>query len=289
LTETNFIAQEMELWKNEKNTAYVVTVERVLSEAFSPSIYKHRETDHGGDGVYLPPHFFGELGKTKEGCEILESTNHISEFIACLKSDGNPLEKKSALWALGNIGSSKTGFKFIENGVLETIVKMAENSSCLSIRGTCFYVLGMISHIDTGRDKLASFGWESPSNPNSWISLPKNINKSNFFRIPSYQHVGSFATSNQIQYPEDNNETRQEILTAVGHLSNFISAESASRTLKRIKASNPEHFMSASLLYSVFKLLGTYKFRLPVRRFVYDIFDSVVWNEENWAAFDAME
>ncbi len=100
-------------------------------------------------------------------------------------------------------------------------------------RSTCFYVLGMFSRIDQAREVLDGFGWELPSNPNSFISVPKDIGKSNFFKVPKYQYAGSFATADEIEYPEDSNEARQEILTAVGHLSNSISAESASRTLKR--------------------------------------------------------
>jgi len=82
------------------------------------------------------------------------------------------------------------------------------------------------------RDVLDKFGWESPNNPNSFISVPKDPKL--LFHILDYKYEGSFATSTQtIPYPNDKNETRQEILTTVCSLSNFISAESASRTLKR--------------------------------------------------------
>lgn len=52
----------------------------------------------------------------------------------------------------------------------------------------------------------------------------------------------------------------------------------------RIKAQHPTKF-TPHLLYKVFKLLGTYKFRLPVRRFIYDLFD-ISFTSEIWKQFD---
>lgn len=64
--------------------------------------------------------------------------------------------------------------------------------------------------------------------------LPPSNTLSFFFQLSDAEYVGSFPlTTNNIEYPVDSDETRQEILTAISHLSNFISAESASRTLKR--------------------------------------------------------
>jgi hypothetical protein len=37
----------MSVWRDKLNKEYVNNVERALAEAFSPAIYKHRESDHG--------------------------------------------------------------------------------------------------------------------------------------------------------------------------------------------------------------------------------------------------
>lgn len=105
----------------------------------------------------------------------------------------------------------------------------------MSVFRTCFYVLGMLSRTEQAREILDSLGWESPANLNSCISVPKNIRKSTFFKLADEKYEGSLATSDTIEYynPKEVNEIQMEILTAVGHLSNSISAESASRTLKR--------------------------------------------------------
>jgi hypothetical protein len=55
-----------------------------------------------GDGVYLSPHFYGELTKTKEGADVLQSSKHFSEFVSIIKNkSADALEVKAALWAIG--------------------------------------------------------------------------------------------------------------------------------------------------------------------------------------------
>lgn len=108
---------------------------------------------------------------------------------------------------------------------------------------TCFFVLGMVSKVkgDTLRD---SFDWDSPPpNPNVFISLPRNGTQNLFFKIPPYEYVGSLANSNVIGTISDSDEICNEILTTVTHMSNFISAESASRTLKRYLKKNAKKFL----------------------------------------------
>lgn len=79
-----------------------------------------------------------------------------------------------------------------------------------------------------------SFGWDSPpANPGVFISLPRNTSENPFFQIPPYEYLGSVANSNAMEKISDADEICNEILITVTHMSNFISAESASRTLKR--------------------------------------------------------
>src|SRR5438128_1646238 len=56
---------------------------------------------YSGDGVFLPPHFYGELAKTQEGCETLEKSHHVSDFIQSIKNpSANSLERRAALYAI---------------------------------------------------------------------------------------------------------------------------------------------------------------------------------------------
>jgi rapamycin-insensitive companion of mTOR len=64
---------------------------------------------------------------------------------------------------MGHLGTSVTGLRFlIETETIPLLVSLAETSPVLSIRGTCFYVLGMISRTELGREQLAKLGWDSP-------------------------------------------------------------------------------------------------------------------------------
>lgn len=52
-----------------------------------------------------------------------------------------------------------------EEDVLETIVDMAEQSPLLSIRGTCFFVLGLISSTTQGAELLEDLDWIPTTTP----------------------------------------------------------------------------------------------------------------------------
>ena len=47
----------------------------------------------------LPPHLYGELAKTNEGCELLQKHNVIPERIECL-GGSSIANQVNALWAL---------------------------------------------------------------------------------------------------------------------------------------------------------------------------------------------
>jgi len=287
LIEINFLDPELKLWKEKTCLNYVVEVERALAEIFSPSLYKQRESENTGDVVHLKPHFYGELAKTEDGLKLLDQSKHVLEFVACLKNATAPaLQKRAALWVLGNIAGSKTGFGYLTKMDVPTlIVNLAQTSTSLSVRGTAFYALGIMARTEVGRAALYPLGWESPNLANNTISVPKST-QNQFFRMPKYKHEGSFAEYD-FPYPKpEKDEEANEVLKNVTHLSNFISAESASRTLKRIKTQSPQYFANPTFVLKIFELLGIYKFRLPVRRFIYEIFDDVVWDK---AAFDAID
>lgn len=92
-----------------------------------------------------PPHFYGELTKTEEGCNLLREKGHFKLFANFVRNF--PLEKhfeteellgqlKAVLWALGNIGATKNGLPFLEEeDIVKDIISMAESSDILSLKG----------------------------------------------------------------------------------------------------------------------------------------------------------
>jgi rapamycin-insensitive companion of mTOR len=72
---------------------------------------------------------------------------------------------KGCLWAVGNVGSMEYGAPFLESSdVVQWIVKIAEESEVMSLRGTAFYVLGLISRSLHGQEILLEHGWDGVVN-----------------------------------------------------------------------------------------------------------------------------
>ena len=72
------------------------------------------------------------------------------------------LKVKGCMWAVGNIGSMEFGAPFLEEtDAVALIVKIAENSGVTTMRGTAFFVLGLISRSIHGMEILLENGWET--------------------------------------------------------------------------------------------------------------------------------
>ena len=117
----------------------------------------------------LPPHFYRELARSEEGCKLLQEKGHFEEFSLFIREHGleadDPeiiLKVKGCLWAIGNIGSLPSGAPFLEEAdTVESIVKIAEHSQVLSLKGSAFFVLGLISRCVHGLEMLDKYRWDS--------------------------------------------------------------------------------------------------------------------------------
>jgi rapamycin-insensitive companion of mTOR len=116
----------------------------------------------------VPPHFYRELTRTSEGCKLLEEKGHFAEFASTIRDFGmekdDPeiiLKVKGCMWAVGNVGSMPLGAPFLEESdVVHQIVKIAEESEVMSLKGTAFFVLGLISRSIHGMEILGECGWD---------------------------------------------------------------------------------------------------------------------------------
>jgi len=196
------------------------------------------------------------------------------------------------LWAVGYIGSSANGFKqfFEKTDLVKNIVDLATKSDKLTFRGTCYYILGLLAGTPEGRAALDKLDWEYPADSRTFICVPKNPKQ--FFQLSKYKYEGSWAEcmealdSDQSEFDDkDIDEISQEILQLIANLSNHITADTSSRSLRRLKGKNPEHFNSAKLLFIVYDQMERYKYRLVVRRFIHGLFDGVVFDNDSFNAF----
>lgn len=177
----DYITKEMDDWFLGRNDSYVTFVEASLARALADVPEKTVPTfagvadesqDEGQDYGIVPPHFYRELTRTSEGCDLLRAKGHFEEFAATIRDLGleaeDPeiiLKVKGCLWAVGNVGSMELGAPFLEqNDVTQYIVQIAEKSEVLTLRGTAFFVLGLISRSLHGQEILASYRWDGVLN-----------------------------------------------------------------------------------------------------------------------------
>lgn len=98
----------------------------------------------------MPAHFYGELCRTLEGCNLLRKRGHLTDLIQTVRdwrsSKRKSIDLKAALWALviwvdlllkGYIFSSNCGFQLLRHhsGILKELTLIPRDHSCLSVRG----------------------------------------------------------------------------------------------------------------------------------------------------------
>ena len=192
LSELDYISQEMDDWFLGRNETYVTLVEASIARALAgvqetPRHMFEEAQDDERHGV-APPHFYRELTRTSEGCKLLEEKGHFDEFVSMIRSWGMEdadtemiLKVKGSLWAVGNIGSMDLGAPFLESSdVVEQIIGIAEGSEIMSMRGTAFFVLGLISRSVHGQELLMEHGWDvafDEMGQCQGICLPNNLSK----------------------------------------------------------------------------------------------------------------
>ena len=124
-----------------------------------------------------PIHFYGELVKTRAGADFLRQSNHLELFRKdILSQETTLLKKRAALWAVGHIGSNEHGIPLIqEQDLIQPIVNLAENADFLSLRGTCIYIIGMLSNTTEGKKEILQYDWiASRTKSVTSVCLPKN-------------------------------------------------------------------------------------------------------------------
>jgi rapamycin-insensitive companion of mTOR len=201
----DYISNEMDDWFLGRNDSYVSVIEASLARAFMDpqEDHTHRisvfdEQQEMEADSHVPPHFYRELTRTEEGCKLLSEKGHFDEFAATIREYGmqsdDPemlIKVKGSLWAVGNVGSMELGAPFLEScDVVEQIVKIAQNHEVLSLRGTAFFVLGLISRSIHGLEILSECGWDSNTNflGNSLgLCIPTDL--SQLFSLQPWEHV----------------------------------------------------------------------------------------------------
>ncbi|KAI0822217.1 Rapamycin-insensitive companion of mTOR, N-term-domain-containing protein [Trametes gibbosa] len=279
----DYIDRQMELWFHERNLHYVVHIEVFLAKAFSQNVADDTDNDFLAFEGIVPSHFYGVMAKTELGCEVLQEKGHFVEFAHFIRQHGLEsedqeviLKLKSVLWAVGNIGATERGLPFLEEEeIIPAILEIAEQSLVLSVRGTCFFVLGLISSTPQGAEILDDYHWEATLSPlglPTGLCVPVDVEK--FVSIPHWDCVASEAVDDTRLAPPESDE-EMEVMTAIYNLANTVIANTASRSLTKMK-SKPEYrhiFSSPSMFYRALHTISSQKYKLPVRRYIFDLFN----------------
>ncbi|GLB38352.1 putative rapamycin-insensitive companion of mTOR, domain 5 [Lyophyllum shimeji] len=280
LYDAGYIDREMDMWFNERNIYYVVQVEVFLAKVFN-NVTDEEDDMLAFDGT-VPPHFYGEMAKTELGCQILQEKGHFTEFSQFIQKHSEESEDmelimklKSILWAVGNVGATEGGLPFLEEEeIIPAVLAIAEKSPVPSIRGTCFFVLGLISLTSQGAEILDDYHWEATLSP---LGIPTGlcvpVDFQAFTTIPPWTPKVTDRTERLLIPPTA--EAEIEVITAIQNLANTVIANTASRSLARMK-SRPEYrhvFTSPTMFYRALHIISTQRYRLPIRRYVLDLFN----------------
>ncbi len=236
----------------------------------------------------VPPHFYRELTRTVEGCQLLQESGHFEAFVLNIKDFWSEhedpemmLKVKGSLWAVGNIGSMELGAPFLEEtDVVDWIVKIATTSQVMTMRGTAFFVLGLISRSLHGMEILAEHGW---------IAASDHLGRSLGYCLPPrLETLLTMQGSDQAEKGEllpirpkakralEDDPRRAQVLGLVKDLGNAVLTKKAAGDIYGMKTSYPELFTSVVLFRKVMQILESHNFRLPARKFILDTFDKGV-------------
>jgi hypothetical protein len=288
----DYITREMDDWFLGRNDSYVTVVEASLARALSDAPEKPQSTLDDTIGPrelgLVPPHFYRELTRTAEGCELLKAKGHFEEFAATIQDFASEhedpetiLKVKGCLWAVGNVGSMELGAPFLERtDVVKHIVHIAEKSQVMTLRGTAFFVLGLISRSLHGQEILTEYGWDGTTNlmgERLGYVLPLDFSK--LFSLTSFSSHGrpnSVLSRRRPGSVTDSDSTNTEILAAITKLGNTVLMNKALAELGALRHKKAAGFQSPALFRKVMVLLASHAYRVPQYRFVIDLFDKGV-------------
>ncbi|KAI9208047.1 Rapamycin-insensitive companion of mTOR, N-term-domain-containing protein [Polychytrium aggregatum] len=300
LHQLGYVQQKITEWFEFKNMSYVVSVELSLDRTLHRCQVQAESTNENSMenvDARAQLHFYGQLTKTEEGTRHLRETGHfdvlanyVRKFGLVPDLDSNHLIRlKAALWAVGNIGSTKYGLELLQEAqIIQHITKIAEESPILSLKGTAYFVIGLISKTANGAESLLHCQWETVNSTFGRIKSESCIpsDPSRFLQIPVDKYEGSWAMhlvqSIQPSYALDDLE--EEVIRHIGNMSNHIhsygSGMTSTKVLSRMFGEAPEYFQKPELYLEVFKLQSLYHYRLAPRRFFQDLFERVVFEND---------
>jgi len=163
----------------------------------------------------------------------------------------------------------------------------------LSLRGTAFYVLGLLADVLEAREVIEECNWEPNEGP-SYICFPRKLSSSGIFHLEYPESDLPIVEPGNILWDQEQMEDHKQVtredeaenfVRLTGRLVNRITAQKVSEILsKYVQMMNspepqtqpvPESLKDPHTMYQVYKILGNFKIELRFRRLIHQVFRNV--------------
>jgi hypothetical protein len=242
----------------------------------------------GSSAVHPPGHFFGELSKTRKGFQKLIETGLIEKYGKGILEENQVAQRRAWLWALGHVGASEDGTCYLlQKDILKNILKIAEKSETLSLRGTAFQVISLIARTNCGRIELAKRGWVcNEGDFLNVVAVPCIPQR--FFHIegkeqkiyhPLCRNLEDVVESVSLDLQE------KQVLEHICRLGTVVDKSESENFLRTVRITSPKVFQNLKLFHVVSVILSGYSFKLQTRRVIHKLLERV-YRVDNFGELD---
>lgn len=239
--EVNAAEHELNYWMETGNMKYVDDYDKAVKNK-----------------AFIPPHIFGQLGKTEQGIEMAQK--HLETLVRMLESERT---KRAALFALAHFGSkpsSQIPDLLQKVKAIEAMFAAYKSSSSYSFKGTFLAALSMFEQsaylqqvLDENHYHIFKFGTHSAVVPDDIENFIGKLEPFQYgiqrFSFDPSQPISS-NNLNKAVYPDDDEDTKNKIndvLTTFLQLICPILSAKGRNHLKDLMQSTPAIFKRREL------------------------------------------
>lgn len=242
--------------------------------------------------VCLPPHLYGMLAQSKEGCQLIDSSAVLSNIIKQLDTHDTAVIRSSLL-LLCIISSTSQGLALCQQyNAIQLVLKHAA-SDVLSIRHTALLGVRLIAQCNQGAALISSLSdWTVCRRLNIVVAWPARITTlRSSIKSAEQQDVSYYKTGCASIYTSQPYKQQRRIDAAVQYIAkllNQVTKKSATDKLNALKLKHPSLFTSPELLLITHKLMASYRFQLSTRRYLlFDLFKDCKIDESTIAQLNS--
>lgn len=144
----------------------------------------------------------------------------------------------------------------------------------------------MLSNTTEGKKEILQYDWiASRTKSVTSVCLPKN--PQTLFNINSYEYEGTISDDERINAAFDAlkkevelTDGEKDVVKNVSNLLNSVYEMQAINDLRKKTESMPELFTSANVFEHVCLLLQIYRFRPKARKFVFNLFETLLFGND---------